>query len=61
MTQNEIIELAGHRTVPPWVIKLVSDAVARERVACFDAAFDAHATTAVLEAIRARSISRGEA
>lgn len=42
--------------------KLVdAKATARERVACFDAAYDAHATTAVLEAIRARSISRGEA
>jgi hypothetical protein len=31
MTQDEIIELAGHRKVPQWVIKLVGDAVAKER------------------------------
>jgi hypothetical protein len=30
MTQDEIIELAGHRKVPQWVIELVGDAVAKE-------------------------------
>ena len=31
MTTQEIVELAGHRDVPPWVMKLVADCVARER------------------------------
>ena len=31
MTNQEIKELAGHREVPPWVMKLVADAVAMER------------------------------
>lgn len=34
MTHQEIKELAGHREIPPWVIKLVGDAVQREREAC---------------------------
>ena len=34
MTRQEIIELAGHRQVSEWVIKLVGDAVAKEREAC---------------------------
>ena len=34
MTSKEIEELAGHRQVPAWVVKLVSDAVAAEREAC---------------------------
>jgi hypothetical protein len=33
MTSKEIEELAGHRQVPAWVVKLVSDAVAAEREA----------------------------
>jgi hypothetical protein len=31
MTQQEIQELAGHRQVPAWVIKLVGDCLAKER------------------------------
>jgi hypothetical protein len=31
MTTQEILELAGHRDVPPWVMKLVADCVAKER------------------------------
>ena len=31
MTHQEIKELAGHRAVPPWIMKLVSDAIQRER------------------------------
>ena len=31
MTKEEIIELAGHRQVPAWVMKLVGDAIAKER------------------------------
>jgi hypothetical protein len=34
MTYEEIEELAGHRHVPAWVVKLVGDAVAIEREAC---------------------------
>ena len=34
MTHQEIKELAGHRAVSPWVMKLVNDAVAKEREAC---------------------------
>lgn len=34
MTSQEIQELAGHRDVPSWVIKLVGDAIAKEREAC---------------------------
>ena len=34
MTSKEIEELAGHRQVPAWVVKLVADAVEVEREAC---------------------------
>jgi hypothetical protein len=34
MTLQEIQDLAGHRDVPPRVVKLVGDAVAKEREAC---------------------------
>ena len=34
MTIDQIKELAGHRGVSPWVIKLVQDAVEIEREAC---------------------------
>jgi hypothetical protein len=34
MTLKEIEELAGHRQVSPWVVKLVGDAVAKEREEC---------------------------
>ena len=34
MTIDQIKELAGHRDVSPWVIKLVQDAVEIEREAC---------------------------
>ena len=37
MTSKEIEELAGHRQVPAWVVKLVADAVAIEREACLEA------------------------
>jgi len=36
MTLQEIEELAGHRKVSPWVVKLVGDAVAKEREACLE-------------------------
>jgi hypothetical protein len=31
MNRDDIIKLAGHREVPPWVMKLVVDCVAAER------------------------------
>jgi len=34
MKLQEIQELAGHREVSPWVVKLVGDAVAKEREEC---------------------------
>ena len=34
MTLQEIQDLSGYRDVPPWVVKLVGDAVAKEREAC---------------------------
>ena len=34
MNSQEIQELAGHRKVPSWVVKLVGDAIAAEREAC---------------------------
>ena len=37
MTSKEIEELAGHRQVPAWVVKLVGDAVAIERESCLEA------------------------
>jgi len=34
MTRDDIIRMAGHRDVPPWVLKLVMDCVEAEREAC---------------------------
>jgi hypothetical protein len=34
MNRNDIIRMAGHREVPPWVMKLVQDCVNAEREAC---------------------------
>ena len=31
MTLQEIQDLASHRDVPPWVVKLVGDVIVRER------------------------------
>lgn len=31
MNRDDIIKLAGHREVPPWVLKLVMDCVEAER------------------------------
>ena len=42
MTNKEIKELAGHREVPPWVMKLVADAVAMEREACAKVCDESH-------------------
>jgi hypothetical protein len=61
MTSKEIEELAGHRQVPAWVVKLVADAVAIEREACAklceeeneEYGWDAHVLDCA-EAIRAR-------
>lgn len=54
MTSKEIEELAGHRQVPAWVVKLVSDAVAIEREACAKVAFNAKTYLEAAAAIRAR-------
>jgi hypothetical protein len=34
MNRDDIIRMAGHREVPPWVMKLVQDCVDAEREAC---------------------------
>jgi len=34
MTDQNIEQLARHRKVPSWVLKLVADAIAHEREAC---------------------------
>ena len=34
MNRDDIIRMAGHREVPPWVLKLVMDCVEAEREAC---------------------------
>ncbi len=34
MNVKQIEELAGHRQVSPWIVKLVQDAVMLEREAC---------------------------
>ena len=34
MNRDDIIKLAGHREVPPWVMKLVMDCVEAERESC---------------------------
>jgi hypothetical protein len=39
VTNKEIEDLAGHRKVPAWVVKLVGDAVAAEREACASLCF----------------------
>lgn len=57
MTHQEIKELAGHRAVSPWVMKLVSDAVAKEREACAvdaDWCIQNHIEQHIPERIRAR-------
>lgn len=50
MTNQEIKELAGHREVPPWVMKLVADAVAMERAFCADMVSDYMKQTESMEA-----------
>lgn len=61
MTHQEIKDLAGHRAVSPWIMKLVNDAVAKEREACAKRAEIALLGTLkttserVLKAIRARN------
>jgi len=34
LSRQDIIRMAGHREVPPWVMKLVMDCVNAEREAC---------------------------
>jgi hypothetical protein len=40
VTHQEIKELAGHRAVSPWVMKLVGDAIAKERDACANICYE---------------------
>lgn len=59
MTLQEIQDLAGHRDVPPWVVKLVGDAVTKEREACAKIADEwavgwPHPSVVIAEKIRAR-------
>ena len=61
MTKEEIIELAGHREVPAWVMKLVGDAVAKERAECAKVCkqhgndfYCEHITDSLYKKIRAR-------
>ena len=42
MTSKEIEELAGHRPVSAWIVKLVNDALAIEREACAKVCEEAH-------------------
>jgi hypothetical protein len=37
MTRDDIIRMAGHREVPPWVMKLVQDCLEAEREECVKA------------------------
>lgn len=59
MTTQEILELAGHRQVPPWVMKLVADCLQKEREACakladvWVRAYD-HPSEVIARSIRAR-------
>ena len=60
MTLQEIQDLAGHRDVPPWVVKLVGDAVAKEREACAKIADEwfigwPHPSAIIAEQIRGRT------
>ena len=54
MNSQEIQELAGHRKVPAWVVKLVGDAIAAEREACAKLAYEITSYEGIAEAIRAR-------
>jgi hypothetical protein len=54
MTSQKIKELAGHRQVPAWVIKLVGDAISIEREACAKLAYEITSYEGIAEAIRAR-------
>ena len=62
MTLDQIKELAGHRDVSPWVIKLVQDAVEIEREACAKLALTAQSERmqSIREAIAAAIRARGE-
>lgn len=57
MNRDDIIRMAGHREVPPWVMKLVIDCVEAEREACakmFDGDVWAYDYREIAAAIRAR-------
>lgn len=54
MTHQEIKELAGHRAVSPWVMKLVNDAVSKEREEIIDIVAMYGGSVEIEAAIRAR-------
>jgi hypothetical protein len=57
VNRDDIIRMAGHREVPPWVMKLVIDCVEAEREACakmFDGDVWAYDYREIAAAIRAR-------
>lgn len=54
MNYKEIEELAGHRPISAWVIKLVNDAIAIEREACAKVCGELLMATECAAAIRAR-------
>ena len=60
MTHQEIKDLAGHRAVSPWIMKLVNDAVAKERETCAKIADEwavgwPHPSQVIAERIRERT------
>lgn len=60
MTHQEIKDLAGHRAVSPWIMKLVNDAVAKEREICAKIADEwavgwPHPSQVIAERIRERT------
>jgi len=59
MTKQNIEQLARHRKVPSWVLKLVADAIAHEREACAKVSDEwvnayPHPSKTIAAAIRAR-------
>lgn len=59
MTEQNIEQLARHRKVPSWVLKLVADAISHEREACAKVCDEwvkayPHPSKTIAAAIRAR-------
>lgn len=51
MSLDEIQELAGHRAVPAWVIKIVQDAVEAEKLRCAFIASEVYYDDVIADAI----------